>query len=104
MDLARRRLLLRRRGARNLLQARCGGGTVRQAQGRRRALRPITPLYPCRTSHHAPTPTTPLRAPPAQVRFAQPMLSSMLVGGAVALDLTIFTLPGEAGGGTWYAT
>ena len=32
------------------------------------------------------------------------MLSSLLVGGAVALDLTIFTLPGEAGGGTWYAT
>ena len=28
------------------------------------------------------------------------MLSCLLVGGAVALDLTVFTLPGEASGGT----
>ena len=35
----------------------------------------------------------------AQVRFSQPLLSFLLVGGAVALDLTVFTLPGEASGG-----
>ena len=33
------------------------------------------------------------------MRFSQPLLSFLLVGGAVALDLTVFTLPGEASGG-----
>ena len=36
---------------------------------------PTTLLYPC--AAHPTTSLTPLRAPPAQVRFAQPMLSSL---------------------------
>ena len=79
----------------------------------RRHCTPSARKTPCASPHHTPLPLPhipprlcPYHAPTrsTQVRFAQPMLSSLLVGGAVALDLTIFTLPGEAGGGTWYAT
>ena len=71
---------------------------------------PTTPLATSATplATSAAHPTTPRPLPfhharayalSAQVRFSQPLLSFLLVGGAVALDLTVFTLPGEASGG-----